>query len=134
VINLKRFIFYLERDASAALITNGAVPLRAVPESVLQNATGGGSLAVGREAYDRIGGHDESFVGWGGEDVDFWDRAQTLRLYSFAHLPFIHLWHPPQAGKTPAKDSAGMERLRQIGAVPVRDRIEELRARRRPRT
>jgi glycosyl transferase family 7 (putative galactosyltransferase) len=134
VINLKRFIFYLGSDASTDLIARGTVPARAVPESVLQNATGGGSLAVARDAYDRIGGHDESFVGWGGEDVDFWDRARTLRLYPFAHLPFIHLWHPPQVGKTPAKDAAGMARLRQIEGIPVRERIEELRTRRRLRT
>jgi hypothetical protein len=130
VINFKRFIFYLDIKTSADLTAKGTVPLQATPESILQNATGGGSLAVTREAYDRIGGHDETFVGWGGEDVDFWDRAQTLRNYPFAHLPFIHLWHPPQAGKTPAKDAAGMQRLRQIEGIPVRERIEKLRARR----
>jgi hypothetical protein len=131
VINLKRFIFYLGKEASASLSAGGTLSTRTVPESILQNATGGGSLAVAREAYGRIGGHDEAFVGWGGEDVDFWDRAQTLRVYPFAHLPFVHLWHQPQAGKTPAKDSAGMDRLRRISGIPVQERIEALRAGRR---
>jgi hypothetical protein len=98
------------------------------PERILQNATGGGSLCISRAAYDAIGGFDEGFVGWGGEDVDFWDRAQTRRVWPYAHLPFIHLWHAPQPNKTPAKDSLAMHRLAEVSQLPVAERIARLRA------
>jgi hypothetical protein len=83
-IDLKRFIFYLDQ--------------RRVCTSVMQNARGG-SVAVTREAFDAIGGFDEGFVGWGGEDNDFWDRAETKRATRFGYLPLVHLWHAAQPGK-----------------------------------
>lgn len=128
-INLKRFIFYLSESDTARSIGAGLLPSSPVPEIVLQNATGGGSLAVDRQAYEEIGGHDEEFVGWGGEDVDFWDRAITRRLYPYGFLPFVHLWHPAQPGKTPAKDSEAMKRLERVSAIPVDTRIARLRSR-----
>lgn len=63
---------------------------------------GGGLLIVTREAWDAIGGYDETFIGWGYEDSDF-----NLRLLRYAceelgnpkgwdRLPgrAYHLWHP----------------------------------------
>ena len=66
---------------------------------VLENALGGGSIALSRRVYEEIGGFDEEFVGWGGEDNEFWDRCLTRRIYPFAYLPLIHLWHELQPGK-----------------------------------
>lgn len=34
-----------------------------------------GNFAIYRETYRRLGGFDEGFVGWGGEDLDFAERA-----------------------------------------------------------
>lgn len=34
-----------------------------------------GNFAIYRETYRRLGGFDEAFVGWGGEDLDFAERA-----------------------------------------------------------
>jgi len=131
VVNHKRFIFYLSEQATAACVAGGENPPRVddmVPERVLENATGGGSLAIAREAFDAIGGMDESFVGWGGEDVEFWQRARTRRVWNFGFLPLVHLWHSAQAGKYPAKQTPGMERLRQLSEIPPEQRIEALRS------
>ena len=38
----------------------------------------GGNCGIRREFYQRIGGCDESFAGWGGEDVEFGYRAYTF--------------------------------------------------------
>lgn len=129
VINLKRFIFYLSEHDSRAILATRRIPQGVVPDEILQNLTGGGSLAVDREWYFEIGGHDEGFVGWGGEDVEFWDRATTGGLYPYANLPLIHLWHRSQPDKTPGKDSAAMQRLTRISAIPVSERITELKSR-----
>ena len=118
-LELKRFLFYLD-----------ALDAR-VPENVLQNAQGG-SIAAARDAYFAIGGFDESFVGWGGEDNEFWERAETTKsVYAFGYLPFIHLWHAPQAGKQSA-DAPAVRRYHELKGIPPEERIRRLLERRRP--
>lgn len=61
-------------------------------------ATQSSVLAVPRKLWENIGGFDENFVGWGGEDNAFWRAATILggeprRIDGFA----FHLWHPPAA-------------------------------------
>jgi hypothetical protein len=75
-----------------------------------------------------IGGYDESFVGWGGEDNEFWERAQTRRVWPYAYLPIVHLWHPAQPRK---QDPANPNSRRQVerSAIPPEQRIRELAAR-----
>lgn len=55
----------------------------------------GGVVIFSRDAFERVGGWDEDFVGWGGEDdmMTFKVHAAGLRT---ASLPFrcFHLWHP----------------------------------------
>lgn len=125
-IDPKRFTFYLgEYDtrgvfAEGTLWGDGAV-------TVVQNARGG-SIAASRDAYFAIGGFDEAFVGWGGEDVDFWERAAAHGgVYTFGYLPLIHLWHPPQTGKA-QPDSPAVRRYHEIRTIPAEERIRRLRA------
>lgn len=114
-LDLKRFLFYY--DAHGALAT------------VVQNAQGG-SIAASRDAFFDIGGFDESFVGWGGEDNEFWERAETTkRVYTFGYLPFIHLWHPPQPGKQ-SSDAPAVKRYHELKGIKPEERIERLRNRR----
>lgn len=126
VINLKRFIFYLTKSHTEKVIDSGRITFQS-PEFVLQNLTGGGSLAIEKDAYYRIGGFDEGFVGWGGEDVEFWDRAQTLNVNNYGYLPIIHLWHAPQPEKNDQKDSAAMQRLDKLLMIDAQSRIDALR-------
>ncbi len=136
-INHKRFVFYYSESATADSIAHGriAIPGRASgPLAVVENATGGGSLVLARETFEAIGGMDEAFAGWGGEDVEFWQRVQTRKVWPYGFLPLIHLWHPAQSGKWPAKDTPGMERMRERSAVPPEERIRELRRAREVRS
>ena len=111
-IDLKRFIFYLDRREKVS--------------TVLQNAHGG-SIAAVRETYLAIGGFDEEFVGWGGEDNDFWERAATTgATYQFGYLPMIHLYHAPQKDKFEAGSPPGVRRYREIEAIPAEERIRRL--------
>lgn len=40
----------------------------------------GGRIFLSRENFDKIGGYDENFIGWGYEDLDFKQRAVNLGL------------------------------------------------------
>lgn len=66
----------------------------------------------------------------GGEDVEFWQRAMTRRVWNYGFLPLVHLWHPDQPGKAQEKNTPGMARLRQLSAIPPAQRIEALRRQR----
>lgn len=117
IADLKRFMFYLDERSSPT------------PERVTQNLLGGGSLVAMRDVYFAIGGFDESFVGWGGEDNDFWERAQTRRVDAFGSLPLVHLWHAPQKEKALSEPTGGRLRLIELRDVPVEERIARLLAR-----
>ncbi len=143
VIQLKRFIFYLSKEGTEYMLANrGQRPIsiglgedarnRALspicPERIVQNLEAGGSVAVSRDAYFAIGGFDESFIGWGGEDNEFWDRAQTRKVCPYGYLPLVHLWH---AGQPDKHYSGGQGRytgdiLKKLMSVPREKRIEDL--------
>ena len=127
VAHLQRFLFYLGPEATRALVANG--PLSPViPADVRQNWCGG-TLAIRKAAYAAIGGFDERFVDWGGEDNEFFDRCGSLKQFAFGYVPFIHLWHPPQANKFgPGRDRA-VAFMHDRLALPVAQRIAELRSR-----
>lgn len=124
-VRVMRYLFYLGGEGTRAALEGTSEWQRYPPLSVMQNAVGG-SIAVTREAYETIGGHDEGFLGWGGEDNEFFDRLGTLRLWKWGYLPFVHLEHPAQveARRNPDTESLLERRL----AVPAAERIARLRA------
>ena len=128
VINLKRFVFYLPERHSRTIASDREFELADAPDVVVQNLEAGGSVAATRNAFCSIGGYDESFVGWGGEDNEFWERAQTRRVWPYGYLPIVHLWHPAQPRKQdPANPNSRRQALR--SAIPPDRRIRELVAR-----
>jgi GT2 family glycosyltransferase len=124
-VNLKRFVFYLSRLHSTAYSSGTATLGDFAPEFVVQNLEAGGSVAITRDAFERIGGMDEAFIGWGGEDNEFWERAQTLRVWPYGYLPLVHLWHPPQPYKD-ASDNPMLRRHRELASVAPEQRIARL--------
>jgi len=124
VVVLKRFIFYLNEADTSAMLSGDMSLGDGTPERVLQNAKGG-SLAITRQAYWELGGFDEAFVGWGGEDDEFWERAQTRRVWPYGYMPLIHLWHDAPEGKL-LHGELNMELLGARNAVPVQKRIQQL--------
>ena len=120
-----RFLFCMERDESERFVGNQGAALPSRVSAVMQNFPGC-SIAVRREVYWRIGGHDERFVGWGGEDLEFLDRLKTTRLFAGGYAPAIHLWHPHAAKKANGDRNNGL--MEQLRAEPVGQRIERLRS------
>lgn len=54
-----------------------------------------GALAVPRVTWDEVGGFDERFVGWYGEDTAFEAACETVRGRPVhrVHADLFHLWH-----------------------------------------
>lgn len=131
-INLKRFIFYLTQPHTDAVLDGRSRLLDAAAGVIVQNLEAGGSVAITRAGFDQIGGMDESFVGWGGEDNEFWERAQTLRVWPWANLPVVHLWHDAQAGKHDAQYQTARH-YRALAQISPAERIHRLKAAKRGR-
>lgn len=126
VVRLQRFVFYLSQHDTAVCLRDGDLSLDPVLEMIRQNCEGG-TLAVERDAYFALGGHDESFVGWGGEDNEMFDRCRSVACYPFGYLPFVHLYHGPQ----PRLQDPNLlsTQLRERLSIPAFRRIEELSTR-----
>ncbi len=126
VVNPKRFVFYLDEDHSARVL-DGSEDYGARPaEAIVQNLEAGGSMAITAEAYAAIGGMDEGFVGWGGEDNEFWDRCLTRPTWIWGYEPIVHLWHRGQPLKH-RRDNPNLERARAVMRRPPLERIAALR-------
>jgi hypothetical protein len=126
--SIQRFLFNLHPQTTEDIFRNGNWPERWTPERVRQNWEGG-TIAVRRDAFFEIGGYDEAFVGWGGEDNEFFDRCVAVDHLRFGFVPFVHLWHKPQADKH-VVDNQNINRvLSERLSVPVEARIRELRRR-----
>jgi len=127
VINLKRFVFYLDPSTSRKVSARKAISWRPGIDHILQNLEGGGSIAITRAAYFAIGGMDESFVGWGGEDNEFWERALTRKVYPYGSMPLIHLWHRAQPEKNSAQQN-GVSRYAELTRISPESRINSLKS------
>ncbi len=124
VVNLKRFIFFLNQKSSKKVCRESTLQFPPEIDVIMQNAEGGGSIGISRTAFFEIGGFDERFIGWGGEDNEFWERAQTRKVYPYGYLPLVHLWHPPSEGKVGRSDGNAL--YLSLSKQPVVKRISRL--------
>jgi len=68
----------------------------------LGRRTRGGSFWVRRPIFERIGGFDERYQGWGGEDNDFFFRVDLATPLDSYDDTLLHMYHPP--GPIPRHD------------------------------
>ncbi|WP_410769031.1 galactosyltransferase-related protein [Fontibacillus sp. BL9] len=89
----------LSQTYSERLIRGGEHPwpLQTKPETKPANASYfvGGMNVLLRESFEKVGGYDERFSGWGGEDEAFAYALDTL-VGKHVRLDgeLIHFWHP----------------------------------------
>jgi GT2 family glycosyltransferase len=126
VVNPKRFIFYLDEDHSARVLAGSEDYAERPAEAIVQNLEAGGSMAITAAAYAAIGGMDEGFIGWGGEDNEFWDRCLTRPTWIWGYEPIVHLWHRGQPLKH-RRDNPNLDRARGLMQRPALERIAALR-------
>ncbi|NUV87825.1 hypothetical protein G6W61_16650 [Streptomyces sp. KAI-26] len=81
---------------------DAAVPLD-VLRGVLLREPPGGALWTRSDVFERVGGFDERFEGWGGEDEDIVRRlTRSGDFRSYRDAPLLHLDHP----RPPMRDNA----------------------------
>lgn len=97
--SLQRFLFYLTARATRGLEEQDPPMLEGLEPDVVSQNWKGGTIAIHRDAFTAIGGFDEGFVDWGGEDDEFYDRCLSVGHCRSGYLPFVHLWHPPQPAR-----------------------------------
>ena len=74
-------------------------------------------VAISRACFEEVGGFDESYVGWGYEDLDFAMRCNALWPNRRVTGPVYHLWHGDRnaddspADSVPSQVQANLERF-----------------------
>lgn len=127
-LNIKRFVFYLSKDDTKKVLTSVQNISCCSPLYIVQNLEAGGSVAISKEAYTYIGGMDEDFVGWGGEDNEFWERCSNLRRWIWGFSAVIHLWHQSQPMKL-EHENKNVKKAKALASTPIETRIEKLKRR-----
>lgn len=95
VVKPFRFFIRLNIPDSAKVRAGERVVVRKddYPPKEIVGYPGAGAWAYSMAAFDRVGGMDESYTGWGWEDTDFSQRLREVLPYRV--LPFVgyHLEH-----------------------------------------
>jgi hypothetical protein len=93
------FVVQISQACTENLVSGGVLTLRNLDAEHVRTKpieTQSNILVVPRKLWAEVGGFDERFVGWGGEDNAFW-RACEIRRGEVIRLPgaCFHLWHVP---------------------------------------
>ncbi|MEQ9409410.1 MAG: galactosyltransferase-related protein [Fuerstiella sp.] len=127
--SIQRFLFNLNQGDTQRLFDSGSWPENFQPERIRQNWEGG-TIAVRREAFFELGGYDEAFVGWGGEDNEFFNRCRAVGHLTYGFVPFVHLWHQSQPDKHRSDNPNITHALDDRIRMPAAQRMAELQQRR----
>jgi hypothetical protein len=90
----------LQKDA----VHEGAISYGRVEREIF-NSGSMACVAISRECFERVGGFNESYVGWGYEDLDFARRCDELWPIRRVPGPVYHLWHGDRRDDGSPEDS-----------------------------
>lgn len=95
---LASHVYYLDESYSQQVISKRKLDARVQCQRRIDYFEGG-SLACTKQAYWKIGGFNEEFVGYGCEDTDFYARLSGgSKWLEDRHIGLIHLAHPRTDG------------------------------------
>lgn len=123
ILKPMRFIFHLSQEESMKVQQTEQINLDTLSD--IQQNNPGISTALTKSVYCEVGGHDESFEGWGGEDLEFLDRLEGRKFFKGSFLWGIHLWHPPAPKKL---GEGNVAQLKEKLEISRQKRIQKLRA------
>lgn len=98
------------------------------PKKIRFKNMGGGLLVVSRSAYEKVGGFDERFVGWGHEDSALTTRLVVEASWDQVEGSAWHLWHPRDDTDTPERRRNRVMMLRE--QMRYSTRLDEISAER----
>jgi GT2 family glycosyltransferase len=81
-------------EAGTTYLLEGGDLETAMGDGTRHPNTFSGVVAVSREAWETIGGFDERYGSWGGEDQSAWAACWALTGYERIEGVQAHLWHP----------------------------------------
>ena len=115
----------LSLAATKVLMRHGIEALK--PEHLRGSAPGGGALVIHREAWERVGGYDERFIGWGYEDSAMNISLAVTSGWELSEGQSYHLWHPiPNTTTSSARaNRALLDAHRAMNARAIRQRSRE---------
>jgi hypothetical protein len=117
-----RLLFNLDQAATQALVQSSKFESISGLEGIFANTPN--PIAVRASTYREVGGHDESYAGWGGEDSEFLDRLRTRTVAEGGWLPILHAWHAPAPAKASGLRNAEHHREKML--IPSEERIRLL--------
>src|SRR5690606_13059823 len=92
-------VWMLPESVSSTILRAKGVPANITRPQVRKTASGETQsicLAVPRAVFEAIGGFDDGYRGWGGEDNAFWHAATVAAGEpNRVNGPAYHLYHPP---------------------------------------
>ncbi|MGM0904471.1 MAG: galactosyltransferase-related protein [Bacillota bacterium] len=94
-----------EKSSFELYSTEPGFPPKMKLETTIKGGYHGGMNIVPRKHFERVGGFDGRFCGWGGEDDAFAYSMNTLcGQYKRLDEEIYHLWHPRRSGQGGLKD------------------------------
>ncbi|XP_018025751.1 chondroitin sulfate synthase 1 [Hyalella azteca] len=78
-------------------------------ESGYFRSFGFGIMSVYQSDLMAVGGFNTSIRGWGGEDVDLYEKfvaSKNLRVFRSSEPALVHVYHPPACDYRPVKDNS----------------------------
>ncbi|MDM4018462.1 galactosyltransferase-related protein [Roseiconus lacunae] len=118
-----RLLFHASRSMTDQIIQRQSLSTCLELEAIVENNPT--PIAVTANAYQRIGGHDEDYSGWGGEDTEFLSRLRTGHVIEGGTSFGIHLWHPPAQKKVSGHRNRSLHERKMRRSAETR--IHELR-------
>ncbi len=125
--HLGKQVLYLSKEASDGVNSSQHVDIDKQCERAVDYFVGG-SLGTRKATYIAVGGFDERFIGYGVEDVEFFNRLKSAgAFYDERYVSMVHLWHD-RSSDWQACHSANKAYMKTIENIPHAERCRALSA------
>ena len=98
-VHIGKSVCYMEKESTDRIIKQQSIGRDNIASDRIVTYYEGGSLAILRDAYIRIGGFCEEFIGYGCEDTEYYNRMiKGTKSYTVRSIDLFHLWHDRTPG------------------------------------
>lgn len=98
-VHIGKNVCYMNNKSTDNIISIKSINFENIESDRLVNYYEGGSLAILKNSYFRIGGFCEDFIGYGNEDTEFYKRmVENTKSFTERSIDLFHLWHDRTEG------------------------------------